>query len=290
MKLKNHIKAILSKAKGKKPQGEPKPSLSWQKVQLARHPLRPFTLDYIRRIFTDFEEIHGDRAFADDPAIVAGFAFFGDQPVFILGQQKGRDTKENIVRNFGMPNPEGYRKALRVFKMAEKFNKPVITFIDTPGAYPGLGGEERGQSEAIARNLFEMAKLRVPIVAIVTGEGGSGGALGIGVANRILILENSVYSVISPEGCAAILWNDRARMQEAADAMKMTAPDLLELKIADEMIPEPEGGAHLNHDLAAQNLKKALEKNLKGLLTMSPSALEKQRYEKFRAMGVFQDK
>lgn len=288
--MKNHIKAILSKAKGKKPQGEPKPSLSWQKVQLARHPLRPFTLDYIRRIFTDFEEIHGDRAFADDPAIVAGFAFFGDQPVFILGQQKGRDTKENIVRNFGMPNPEGYRKALRVFKMAEKFNKPVITFIDTPGAYPGLGGEERGQSEAIARNLFEMAKLRVPIVAIVTGEGGSGGALGIGVANRILILENSVYSVISPEGCAAILWNDRARMQEAADAMKMTAPDLLELKIADEMIPEPEGGAHLNHDLAAQNLKKALEKNLKGLLTMSPSALEKQRYEKFRAMGVFQDK
>ena len=280
-------------AKAKKlpaPKGEQKVSLSWQKVQLARHPQRPFALDYIQRIFTDFHEIHGDRAFGDDQAIVTGFAFLGDQSLFVIGHQKGRDTKENIKRNFGMANPEGYRKALRVLKMAEKFKKPVITFIDTPGAYPGLGGEERGQSEAIARNLLEMAKLRVPVIAVVTGEGGSGGALGIGVANKILILENSVYSVISPEGCAAILWNDRARMQEAAEVMKMTAPDLLQLKIVDEIVPEPEGGAHLNHDLAAQNLKKALEKNLKNLMALSPTALEAQRYEKFRAMGVFQDK
>jgi acetyl-CoA carboxylase carboxyl transferase subunit alpha len=286
--LKKHKTAVPSKVKKSKIDNGT--SLSWKKVQLARHPQRPFALDYIERIFTDFQEIHGDRAFGDDPAIVTGFAFLGDQSVFIIGHQKGRDTKENIKRNFGMSNPEGYRKALRVMKMAEKFKKPIITFIDTPGAYPGLGGEERGQSEAIARNLLEMAKLRVPIVAVVTGEGGSGGALGIGVANKILILENSVYSVISPEGCAAILWNDRARMQEAAEAMKMTAPDLLELKIVDEIVPEPEGGAHLNHDLAAQNLKKALEKNLKALMTMSPTALEAQRYEKFRAMGVFQDK
>lgn len=286
--MKKHKKTQLApKKKLAVPKGE---SLSWQKVQLARHPQRPFALDYIQRIFTDFQEIHGDRAFGDDQAIVTGFAFLGDQSVFVIGHQKGRDTKENIKRNFGMSNPEGYRKALRVMKMAEKFKKPVITFIDTPGAYPGLGGEERGQSEAIARNLLEMAKLRVPIIAVVTGEGGSGGALGIGVANKILILENSVYSVISPEGCAAILWNDRARMQEAAEAMKMTAPDLLQLKIVDEIVPEPEGGAHLDHDLAAQNLKKALEKNLKALITMSPTALEAQRYEKFRAMGVFQDK
>ncbi len=286
--LKNH-KTTLS-SKGKKSKVDNGVLTSWKKVQLARHPQRPFALDYIQRIFTDFQEIHGDRVFGDDHAIVAGSAFLGDQPVFTLGQQKGRDTKENIIRNFGMPNPEGYRKALRILKLAEKFKKPLITFIDTPGAYPGLGGEERGQSEAIARNLLEMAKLRVPIVAVVTGEGGSGGALGIGVANKILILENSVYSVISPEGCAAILWNDRARMQEAAEAMKMTAPDLLELKIVDEIVPEPVGGAHLNHDLAAQNLKKALEKNLKQLLALSPTALEAQRYEKFRAMGVFQDK
>jgi acetyl-CoA carboxylase carboxyl transferase subunit alpha len=286
--LKKHKTAVPSKVKKSKIDNGT--SLSWKKVQLARHPQRPFALDYIERIFTDFQEIHGDRAFGDDQAIVTGFAFLGDQSIFVIGHQKGRDTKENIKRNFGMSNPEGYRKALRVMKMAEKFKKPIITFIDTPGAYPGLGGEERGQSEAIARNLLEMAKLRVPIVAVVTGEGGSGGALGIGVANKILILENSVYSVISPEGCAAILWNDRARMQEAAEAMKMTAPDLLELKIVDEIVPEPEGGAHLNHDLAAQNLKKALEKNLKALMTMSPTALEAQRYEKFRAMGVFQDK
>ncbi len=288
MKLKKIKKVTPPKAK-KKPV-EKGVSLSWQKVQLARHPQRPFAMDYIQRVFTDFEEIRGDRAFGNDQAIVAGFAFLGDQPVFVMGHQKGRDTKENILRNFGMPNPEGYRKALRILKLAEKFKKPIITLIDTPGAYPGLGGEERGQSEAIARNLLEMAKLRVPIIAVVTGEGGSGGALGIGVANKILILENSVYSVISPEGCAAILWNDRARMQEAAEAMKMTAPDLLQLKIVDEIIPEPEGGAHLNHELAAQNLKKALEKNLKALLSMSPAALEAQRYEKFRAMGVFQEK
>jgi len=264
-------------------------SNAWKRVQLARHPQRPFTLDYIQRIFTDFHEIHGDRAFGDDQAILSGFAYLGDKAVFIIGQQKGRDTKENIKRNFAMPNPEGYRKALRVMKMAEKFKKPVMTFIDTPGAYPGLGGEERGQSEAIARNLLEMARLRTPIIATVIGEGGSGGALGIGVGNKVLMLENSIYSVISPEGCAAILWNDRERIQQASEAMKLTAQDLVAFNIVDEIVPEPEGGAHLNYDLAAQNLKKALEKNLKILLAFSPNALEAQRYEKFRAMGVFQD-
>ena len=256
---------------------------------MARHPQRPFTLDYVQRIFTDFNEIHGDRAFGDDHAIVAGFAYLGDQPVFVIGQQKGRDTKENIKRNFGMPNPEGYRKALRIMKMAEKFKKPVITFIDTPGAYPGLGAEERGQSEAIARNLLEMAKLKTPVIAAVIGEGGSGGALGIGVANKVLMLENSVYSVISPEGCAAILWNNREMIQQASEVLRLTAQDLLSFKIVDDIVPEPEGGAHLNHDLAAVNLKKVLEKNLKVLAELSPKALEDQRYQKFRAMGVFQD-
>lgn len=265
------------------------PSIAWTKVQLARHPQRPFTLDYVQRIFTDFNEIHGDRAFGDDHAIVAGFAYLGDQPVFVIGQQKGRDTKENIKRNFGMPNPEGYRKALRIMKMAEKFKKPVITFIDTPGAYPGLGAEERGQSEAIARNLLEMAKLKTPVIAAVIGEGGSGGALGIGVANKVLMLENSVYSVISPEGCAAILWNNREMIQQASEVLRLTAQDLLSFKIVDDIVPEPEGGAHLNHDLAAVNLKKVLEKNLKVLAELSPKALEDQRYQKFRAMGVFQD-
>ena len=261
-------------------------SIAWKRVQLARHPQRPFTLDYIEKCFTDFSEIHGDRAFSDDHAIVCGFAFFNGKPVVVIGQQKGRDTKENIRRNFAMPHPEGYRKALRIMKLAEKFNRPVVTFIDTPGAYPGLGAEERGQAEAIARNLLEMAKLKVPVVSVIIGEGGSGGALGIGVANKVLMMENAVYSVISPEGFAAILWNDRARMQEAADLMKMTAPDLLAFKIIDEIVPEPEGGAHTNFDLSAQNLKKALEKNLKELSGLSAVALEKQRYNKFRAMGT----
>ena len=274
---------------GKKAKGPVAPSAAWIKVQLARHPQRPFTLDYVQRIFSDFQEVHGDRAFGDDLAIVTGFAYLGDQPVFVIGQQKGRDTKENIKRNFGMPNPEGYRKALRVMKLAEKFKKPVITFIDTPGAYPGLGAEERGQSEAIARNLLEMAKLKTPIVAAIIGEGGSGGALGIGVANKVLMMENSVYSVISPEGCAAILWNNREMIQQASEVLRLTAQDLFSFKIVDDIVPEPEGGAHLNHDLAAANLKKAVEKNLKGLLGLGAKNLEDQRYQKFRAMGVFQD-
>lgn len=274
---------------GKKPQKNTATSIAWTKVQLARHPQRPFTLDYVQRVFTNFNEIHGDRAFGDDHAIVTGFAYLGEYPVFVVGQQKGRDTKENIKRNFGMPNPEGYRKALRIMKMAEKFNKPVVTFIDTPGAYPGLGAEERGQSEAIARNLLEMAKLRTPIVAVIIGEGGSGGALGIGVANKVLMLENSVYSVISPEGCAAILWNNREMIQQASEVLRLTAQDLLSFKIVDEIVSEPAGGAHLNHESAATNLKKALEKNMAGLIGLSPKALEDQRYQKFRAMGVFQE-
>ena len=242
-------------------------------------------MDYIQKCFTDYTEIHGDRAFRDDLAIVSGLAFFNDQPVAVIGQQKGRDTKENIRRNFAMPHPEGYRKALRVMKLAEKFNKPIFTFIDTPGAYAGLGAEERGQAEAIARNLLEMAKLKVPVIAVIIGEGGSGGALGIGVANKVLMMENAIYSVISPEGFSAILRNDASRKQEAADLMKMTAPDLLAYQIIDEIVPEPEGGAHTDIDLSAQNLKKALEKNLKALSGLSPAALEKQRYNKFRAMG-----
>ena len=278
------------KNSGKSHPSETAASASWKRVQLARHPQRPFALDYIGKIFKDFTEIHGDRVFGDDQATLCGFAYMDDQPVVVIGQQKGRDTKENIKRNFGMPHPEGYRKAMRVMKMAEKFKKPVITFIDTPGAYPGLGAEERGQAEAIAKNLLEMAKLRIPVIAVVIGEGGSGGALGIGVANKVLMMENSIYSVISPEGCAAILWDDREMIQQASDVLRLTAPDLLSFKIIDDIVPEPEGGAHLNYDQAAQNLKKALEKNLKPLLELSPAALEAQRYDKFRAMGVFQEK
>jgi len=265
-------------------------SLAWKRVQLARHPQRPFTLDYLEKCFTEFTEVHGDRAFGDDNAIISGFAYLNGHPVVVIGQQKGRDTKENIRRNFAMPHPEGYRKALRIMKIAEKFKRPVITFIDTPGAYPGLGAEERGQAEAIARNLLEMAKLKVPIITVIIGEGGSGGALGIGVANKVLMMENAIYSVISPEGFAAILWNDRARMQEAADLMKMTAPDMLAFKIIDEIVPEPEGGAHTDIDQSAQNLKKALEKHLKALAGLSPTALEDQRYKKFRSMGTLPSK
>jgi acetyl-CoA carboxylase carboxyl transferase subunit alpha len=274
----------------KAPKAETAASIAWTRVQLARHPQRPFALDYIQKIFTGFAELHGDRAFGDDHATVAGFAYLGTQPVVVIGQQKGRDTKENIRRNFGMPHPEGYRKALRVMKMAEKFKKPIITFIDTPGAYPGLGAEERGQSEAIARNLLEMARLRTPVIAVVIGEGGSGGALGIGVANKVLMMENTIYSVISPEGCAAILWNDREKIQQASEVLRLTAQELLAFKVVDEVVPEPEGGAHLDHNQAAENLKKVLEKTLAPLLNLSPSALEAQRYEKFRAMGAFQEK
>jgi acetyl-CoA carboxylase carboxyl transferase subunit alpha len=262
----------------------------WQRVQLARHPHRPFSLDYIRRCFTDFIELHGDRAFGDDPATVAGLARLEGRPVVVIGQQKGRDTSENIARNFGMPHPEGYRKALRLMRLADRFAKPVITFIDTPGAYPGVGAEERGQAEAIARNLLEMSVLKVPVVAVVIGEGGSGGALGIGVANRVLMMENAVYSVISPEGCAAILWDNREMIQQASEVLKMTARDLLGFRIVDGIVPEPAGGAHRNPELAALNLKKALVKALEPLCRMTPAALEKDRFRRFRGIGRFQEK
>jgi acetyl-CoA carboxylase carboxyl transferase subunit alpha len=263
---------------------------AWERVQLARQFQRPFALDYIQRVFTDFLEIHGDRAFGDDPATVAGFAYLNNQPVVVIGQQKGHDTHENLRRNFGMPHPEGYRKALRAMKLAEKLHKPVITLIDTNGAYPGIGAEERGQAEAIARNLFEMAKLRVPIISTIIGEGGSGGALGIGVANRVLMMENAWYSVISPEGCSAILWDDREMFQQAAEVLKLTADNLLRFGIIDEIIAEPAGGAQADYDVVSLNLKKALARNLKTLLTMPPIALEAHRYKKFRAMGIYLEK
>ncbi len=257
----------------------------WQRVLLARHPNRPYTLDYIERIADSFVDLHGDRRFKDDHAIVGGIVEMGQHSFMLIGQQKGRSTKEKVHRNFGMPNPEGYRKALRLMQLAEKFGKPVVTLIDTPGAYPGVGAEERGQGEAIARNLFEMAKLRVPIVCIVIGEGASGGALGIGVGDRILLLENTWYSVISPEGCASILFRDSARAPEAAEAMKVTARDLLEMKIADEIIPEPLGGAHNDWDGAAENLRKAISQQLTELKKMDGETLVRTREEKFSAMG-----
>jgi acetyl-CoA carboxylase carboxyl transferase subunit alpha len=262
---------------------------AWERVQLARNPQRPYVTDYMPLVFGEFLEIHGDRTFSDDPATIAGFTTLDDQPVMVFGQRRGHDTKENIQRNFGMSHPEGYRKALRLFKMAEKFKKPIITFVDTSGAYPGLGAEERGQAEAIARNLLEMAKLCVPVITVILGEGGSGGAIGIAVSNKVLMLENAVYSVISPEGCAAILWNDREKIQQAAEVLKLTAVDLLRLKIIDEIIPEPVGGAHTDYEATAKELKKCLVKVLKPLLKLSPSALKDQRYGKFRAMGVFKD-
>jgi acetyl-CoA carboxylase carboxyl transferase subunit alpha len=258
-----------------------------QKVLVARHPNRPYTLDYIKLIFTDFCELHGDRLFRDDPAIVAGIAKFEDEPVVVIGHQKGRNTKENIYRNFGMAHPEGYRKALRIFHLAEKFKRPIITFVDTPGAYPGIGAEERGQAEAIARNLFEMAGLTVPMITVIAGEGGSGGALAIAMGNRVLMLEHSIYAVISPEGCASILWKDPAYSQKAAEALKLTAKDLLSLKVIDEIIPEPIGGAHRDHIQTASNVKKAISKNLKELKAMTSDRIFEQRYEKFRNIGVF---
>lgn len=260
----------------------------WQKTLVARHALRPYTLDYVNLLFEDFVEVHGDRKFGDDPAIVSGFATFGGVACAVIGHQKGRDTKEKITRNFGMPRPEGYRKALRVMKLAEKFNRPVLTLIDTPGAYPGLGAEERGQAEAIAVNLREMAALNVPIIATVTGEGGSGGALALGVADRVFMLENAVYSVISPEGCAAILWKDPGAAQEAAKAMKMTASSLLELGVIDEIVPEPPGGAHSDPEKAAELLRPYLTKALKELGKLKPAALRDERYKKFRKMGVYE--
>ncbi len=261
----------------------------WQKTLLARHPLRPYTLDYIYRLFDDFVEIHGDRRFGDDPAIVAGLGFYHGQSVAVVGHQKGRTTQERLKRNFGQANPEGYRKAIRVMKMAEKFHLPVITFIDTPGAYPGIGSEERGQAEAIAYNLREMAGLKVPVISVVIGEGGSGGALGIGVADRILMMEFSIYSVISPEGCAAILWRNQAAVEEAAENLKLTAEDLLSFGIADEIIPEPPGGAHSFPEMATETVDEVLLRNLQDLMGMDPEERINKRYEKYRKIGVFSE-
>jgi len=262
----------------------------WQKTQVARHQDRPYVEDYVSRMMTDFMEMHGDRSFADDPAIVGGMAWFEGRPVVVMGHSKGRTTRDKIRRNFGSPHPEGYRKALRLMKYAERFGKPIITFIDTAGAYPGIGAEERGQSEAIARNLYEMSRIRVPIIAVVTGEGGSGGALALGVGNRVLMLEHSIYSVISPEGCAAILWKDGAKASSAAEILKLTAADLLSLGIADEIIPEPPGGAQRDPDAAAASLEEVLARHLGELDGMSPEELAEDRYEKFRAIGVFETK
>jgi acetyl-CoA carboxylase carboxyl transferase subunit alpha len=260
-----------------------------QRVMVARHPRRPYSLDYLSTIFTDFIELHGDRLFRDDPAIVGGWARLAGVSVMVVGHQKGRDTKENLKRNFGMPHPEGYRKALRLMEMAAKFSAPVITLIDTPGAYPGLGAEERGQSEALARNILEMAGLETPIISCVIGEGGSGGALALGVADRVLMLENSVYSVISPEGCAAILWKDASQRERAAEALKLTAEDLLRLKLIDEIVPEPVGGAHVDPDATGEALRAALIRYVTELRKIRPEKLVKRRAEKYAAMGVFSE-
>ncbi len=256
-----------------------------ERVQVARHPRRPYTLDYVEMIFSDWVELHGDRLYRDDASIVGGWARLNGDTVMLIGHQKGRDMKENLTRNFGMPHPEGYRKALRLMKLAEKFGRPVVTMIDTMGAYPGLGAEERGQAEAIARNLREMAGLRVPTVAVVIGEGGSGGALAIGVADRVLMLENSVYSVISAEGCAAILWKDAAHRDKAARAMRVTAGDLIELKVIDDVVPEPSGGAHSDWEDTGANLKEALLKHLGELRALDVDTLRKARLDKYLAMG-----
>ena len=261
----------------------------WQKTLVARHSDRPYTLDYVRLLMSDWVELHGDRAFADDPAVVAGLATFRGRSVAVIGHEKGRDTKERIYRNFGQPRPEGYRKALRVMRLAEKFRRPVLTFVDTAGAHPGIGAEERGQAEAIARNLIEMASLTVPIVVTVTGEGGSGGALALGVGNRVFILEYSTYSVISPEGCAAILWKDQSQRAAAAEAMRLTAPDLLALEVVDTVIPEPMGGAHTDHEETARRVGDTIEDALGQLEKLSPEELVAQRYRRFRALGVFEE-
>jgi acetyl-CoA carboxylase carboxyl transferase subunit alpha len=257
----------------------------WEKTQLARHPNRPYTLDYVAALFTEFVELHGDRRYGDDPALVSGFALYKERPVAVVGHQKGRDTKQKIFRNFGMPKPEGYRKALRVMRLAEKFARPIVTFVDTPGAYPGLDAEERGQAEAIAYNLREMAGLRTPIVVNVTGEGGSGGALAIAVGDRVNMLEHSIYSVISPEGCASILWRDAGRAEEAATAMKITAPDLARFGLVDEIVPEPPGGAHTDWDAQFRAMDALLERQLGELAPLSMDELVEARFDKFRAMG-----
>lgn len=286
--LSAEIAAIERKIKAT--QSEIYSSLSpWQKVQIARHPRRPYALDYVEMLFENFQELHGDRQYNDDRALVGGTAFFQGQSIMVVAQQKGRDTKENILRNFGMPQPEGYRKALRLMKTAEKFGLPVITFIDTPGAFPGVESEQRHVSEAIATNLREMAMLRVPSLAVVVGEGGSGGALGIGVTDRVLIFENSYYSVISPEGCAAILWKDRANAPQAAEALKLNADHLEKLGVVDEVVPEPFGGAHNDPKQAAELLKKALARHLDDLRVLSPEQLLEKRYARYRHLGVYEE-
>ena len=262
---------------------------AWQRVQIARHVQRPFALDYINRCFTDWVELHGDRIFGDDKAMPCGMATIGQWRCVVVAQQKGRDTKENVMRNFGCAYPEGYRKALRLMKLAEKFHLPVIALIDTPGAYPGIGSEERHIAEAIAVNLREMMNLHVPIIAVVIGEGGSGGALGIGVADRVLIMENAYYSVISPEACSAILWKDRRHAPEAAEALKLTADNLMRLGVVDEVVPEPEGGAHRNHDRASELLGNALRRNLEHATALTTNELMQKRYEKFRRLGNFEE-
>jgi len=260
----------------------------WQQCQLARHPDRPHTMAYTHSIFSDFVELHGDRRFADDPAIVAGLARFDGEPVVVVGHQKGRDTAEKLRRNFGMPRPEGYRKAIRIMELGARFRRPIISFVDTPGAYPGIDAEERGQAEAIANNLIEMAGFPVPIIVVVTGEGGSGGALALG--DRVLMLEHAIYSVISPEGCAAILWKDQARAADAANALRLTARDLREFNIIDEIIPEPPGGAHMDAAAMADSISAAIRKHLKGLRKVKPDALVTRRFKKFQAMGIFSDR
>ncbi len=260
---------------------------SSQRLLLARHPQRPYTEDYIRLLFENFSEIHGDRSFGDDPALITGMAWFHGKPVMVVGSQKGRDTKQRVARNFGQAKPEGYRKALRAMQLAAKFRRPVIVFIDTPGAYPGIDAEERGQAEAIAHNLREMSRLPVPVIVTITGEGGSGGALAVAVGDRVFMLENSVFSVISPEGCASIMWRDSTKAELAAEALKITAPDLLKLKIIDAIVPEPEGGAHTDHVAAAKLLEATLTKSLDELSRLPADQLVSRRYQKFRAMGQF---
>jgi acetyl-CoA carboxylase carboxyl transferase subunit alpha len=263
------------------------PGPVWQRVQLARHPKRPHSLDYIGSLITDFQEIHGDRAFGDDAAIVCGMGKFEGKPLMIVGQQKGRDTKQKLIRNFGMPKPEGYRKAMRAMNLAAKFGRPIVTLLDTPGAYPGIDAEERGQAQAIAHNLREMSRLGVPVIVVVIGEGGSGGALALGVGNRVYMLENAIYSVISPESCAAIIYRDAGKGEMAANALKLTAPDLKRLGLIDDIIPEPPGGAHENHAAAAELLRTAIRMALAELSTLTPQQLIDGRYEKFRKMGSF---
>jgi acetyl-CoA carboxylase carboxyl transferase subunit alpha len=269
------------------PMETPPANAAWQRVQLARHPKRPHALDYIQRLIQDFQELHGDRAFADDPAIVSGIGFLENRPVAVIGQQKGRDTKQKLYRNFGMPKPEGYRKALRIMRLAAKFGHPVITLLDTPGAYPGVDAEERGQAQAIASNLREMSRLPVPVVVICIGEGGSGGALALGVGNRVYMLENAIYSVISPESCAAIIWRDSGKAALAAQALKLTASDLLRLGLIDGIVPEPGEGAHADPDQAAAFLRQTLLQSLQELSQLNAEQLVQQRYAKFRQMGNF---